>query len=139
MADPLAHQLTFDELAATANAKTMPEPSGPLADGTLCWRSPGQAAARTPLSRKAIYGAIRRRELRASKRCGRWMIRESDLDRWIANGVPEREDPEPAAPSRPVRKQRPEAGSLAALRAIEASADASRSDTLPTGSRRRRT
>lgn len=85
------------------------------------WLSPEQVAERTPMSRKAVYGAIRRGELRASKRCGRWMVLEHDLDAWVAAGVPEPAKqliPPPVA--RPRRRGGPPAqGSLAALRSIE--------------------
>ncbi len=85
------------------------------------WLSPEEAAERTPLSRKAIYGAIRRRELDARKRCGRWLIAEDELERWVASG--ERADrsaweDSPSSPRRP-RARPPARGSLAALQEIE--------------------
>lgn len=93
-------------------------------DVSVRWISPEEAADRTPLSRKAIYGAIRRGELRAAKRCGRWMISEADLEAWIGAGTAE-----PAESSvRMMPRQRrlgqvpAHAGSLAALRSIEAEA-----------------
>lgn len=134
----LPGQLTIDDmlhLDAQPQERDgrQPERGGAVA----CWLSPEQAAARTPLSRKALYGAIRRGELRASKRCGRWMIRESDLDEWIAGGIPAESDPSP--PARRTRDRRPAAGSLAALRAIEVAAGASSSDTFTTASIRRTT
>lgn len=86
---------------------------------TGVWLSPEQAADRTPLSRKAIYGAIQRGELPASKRARRWMIAEDDLERWVTGGAPRDPGPAPAGP-RPRRSAPRQArGSLAALRAIE--------------------
>ena len=90
------------------------------------WFSPDEIAARLPISRKAIYGAINRGELIASKRCGRWMIPEQKLEAWLAAGVPDH-DAEPVAigalnGSQNGRRRvpRPPArGSLAALKAIE--------------------
>ncbi len=45
--------------------------------------SPLEVAERCGLSRLAIYRAIERGELEASKLCGKWRIRPSDLDAWI--------------------------------------------------------
>jgi hypothetical protein len=83
------------------------------------WLSPAEAARRCPLSRKAIYGAIRRGELQASKRCGRWMIGEEELGVWIAGGAVARER-EPSPMRR--RAGRPVVGSFAAIESIEAEA-----------------
>lgn len=38
-------------------------------------------------SRKAIYRAIERGELRATKRCSRWRIAAEDVERWLEEGV----------------------------------------------------
>jgi hypothetical protein len=86
------------------------------ASSATIWLSPEQVAERVPLSRKAIYGAIRRRELVASKRCGRWMVQEQDIETWVAAGVPR--PPEPDRVRRRISRP-PARGSLAALRAIE--------------------
>lgn len=85
------------------------------------WLSPEQVAERTPMSRKTVYGAIRLGHLRASKRCGRWMVLEEDLEAWIAAGVPERAKARTSPPvARPRRRGGPPArGSLDALRSIE--------------------
>lgn len=86
---------------------------------TGVWLSPEQAADRTPLSRKTIYLAIRRGELNASKRGRRWLILDTDLERWVTGGKP---SPLPGSPvGRPKRTITPREprGSLAALRAIE--------------------
>ncbi len=85
------------------------------------WLSPEEAAERTPLSRKAIYGAIRRRELDARKRCGRWLIAEDELERWVGAGERAQLDRGDAMDPSPRRtRARPQVrGSLAALQAIE--------------------
>jgi excisionase family DNA binding protein len=45
--------------------------------------SPEDVATQCGLSRKAVYRAIERGELRASKLCSRLRIRPDDLDTWI--------------------------------------------------------
>jgi excisionase family DNA binding protein len=50
--------------------------------------SPDEVASLCGYSRKAIYGAIERRELRATKRCSRWRISVDDLRAWLEEGVP---------------------------------------------------
>jgi excisionase family DNA binding protein len=45
--------------------------------------SPEQVAARCGLSRKAVYRAIERGELRASRLCSRLRLRPQDVDSWI--------------------------------------------------------
>jgi excisionase family DNA binding protein len=126
-------QLTIDDMfvadEAEAEARTSGAEVTPAGrQAAMSWLSPGQAAERTPLSRKAIYGAIRRRELRASKRCGRWMIRQRDLEAWFADGVPE--DRSGASAPRALHAGRPAAGSIAALRAIEEAAASQASATV---------
>ena len=50
--------------------------------------SPEEVAAQCGLSRKAVYRAIERRELRASRLCSRLRIRSENVDSWItANEV----------------------------------------------------
>ena len=46
--------------------------------------SPEQVARRCGLSRKAVYRAIERGELPASKLCSRLRIRAEDVEEWIA-------------------------------------------------------
>jgi excisionase family DNA binding protein len=74
-----------------------------------------EVAGRSKLGEKAVRNAIRRGELRASKLCGRWRIRERDYEAWFDSGrlvvAPIVPVEVPAAPA--VR------GSLAALRRIE--------------------
>jgi excisionase family DNA binding protein len=50
--------------------------------------SPYEVARLCGYSRKAIYGAIERGELRATKRCSRWRIAVDDLRAWLEAGVP---------------------------------------------------
>jgi excisionase family DNA binding protein len=50
--------------------------------------SPYEVACLCGYSRKAIYGAIERGELRATKRCSRWRISVHDLRAWLDEGVP---------------------------------------------------
>jgi excisionase family DNA binding protein len=50
--------------------------------------SPDEVASLCGYSRKAIYGAIERGELRATKRCSRWRISVHDLRAWLEEGVP---------------------------------------------------
>lgn len=45
--------------------------------------SPNDVAVKCGLSRKAVYRAIERGELPASKLCSRLRIRSTDLDTWI--------------------------------------------------------
>jgi excisionase family DNA binding protein len=52
--------------------------------------SPDEVASLCGYSRKAIYGAIERGELRATKRCSRWRIAADDLRAWLEEGVPAR-------------------------------------------------
>jgi excisionase family DNA binding protein len=53
--------------------------------------SPEDVAAKCGLSRKAIYRAIERGELAATRLCSRIRIRPQDVDQWIeANRVPPR-------------------------------------------------
>jgi excisionase family DNA binding protein len=50
--------------------------------------SPEEVARNCGLSRRAIYRAIERGELRASRLCSRLRVRAEDVDAWIdANGV----------------------------------------------------
>jgi excisionase family DNA binding protein len=50
--------------------------------------TPEDVASLCGYSRKAIYRAIERGELRATKRCSRWRIWPEDLKRWLDEGVP---------------------------------------------------
>jgi excisionase family DNA binding protein len=50
--------------------------------------SPDEVARLCGYSRKAIYGAIERGELRATKRCSGWRISVDDLRAWLEEGVP---------------------------------------------------
>lgn len=52
-------------------------------DGASALLSPEQVARRCGLSRRAVYRAIERGELRASRLCSRLRIRSDDLAAWI--------------------------------------------------------
>jgi excisionase family DNA binding protein len=70
-------------------------------------------------SRKAIYRAIERGELRATKRCSRWRILTEDVERCLQEGLPVVDNDLQTARERklpPVALQR---GSFAALLASE--------------------
>jgi excisionase family DNA binding protein len=57
------------------------------------------------LSTRAVYDAIRRGELKATRICSRIRIRPEDLDAWLAAGEvnpPRRLRPVPASPLSPV-------------------------------------
>ncbi len=63
--------------------------------------TPEQVARRCGLSRRAVYRAIERGELRASRLCSRLRIRAEDLAAWVAlNTVapPRTSVPAPTAP-----------------------------------------
>jgi len=70
-------------------------------------------------SRKAIYRAIERGELRATKRCSRWRIRPEDLESWLDAGVRVVENGSQI--SRQLPPVTPRRGSLVALMASEES------------------
>jgi excisionase family DNA binding protein len=81
--------------------------------------SPDEVASLCGYSRKAIYGAIERGELRATKRCSRWRISVDDLRAWLEEGVPAPASRE-AAPRRRALPPAPLArGSFRALVASE--------------------
>jgi excisionase family DNA binding protein len=61
--------------------------------------SPEDVAAQCRLSRKAVYRAIERGELRASKLCSRLRIRPDDLDTWIEGNRLEKAAPDESRPT----------------------------------------
>lgn len=67
-----------------------------MADGEQRLLAPDEVASLCGLSRKAVYRAIERGELRASRLCSRLRIWPDDVDRWI-----EATQVEPAAPPEP--------------------------------------
>jgi excisionase family DNA binding protein len=72
--------------------------------------APDEVAAICGLSRKAVYRAIERGELRASRLCSRLRVTPEDLDRWIdASQV------EPTAPPQPPPPRAPAPNGLRAL------------------------
>jgi excisionase family DNA binding protein len=61
--------------------------------------SPEEVASHCGLSRRAVYRAIERGELRASRLCSRIRIRATDVDAW----VDENQIEPPSEQARPVR------------------------------------
>ena len=73
--------------------------------------SPEEVAQRCGLSRRAVYRAIERGELRASRLCSRIRIRPEDVDAWIAansilkpNTAPEPRPKRPLLPQDGLRR-----------------------------------
>ena len=60
--------------------------------------SPEDVATRCGLSRRAVYRAIERGELPASRLCSRLRVRPEDLDAWIAGKRVEPPEPIPLPP-----------------------------------------
>jgi excisionase family DNA binding protein len=63
--------------AAAANA------SVGNASAASCFRAPEEVARQCGLSRRAVYRAIERGELRASRPCSRIRIRAADVKAWV--------------------------------------------------------
>lgn len=72
------------------------------ADGGSAALAPG-LARRCGLSRKAVYRAIERGELRASRLCSRLRIRPDDVDAWLQASTVV---PDLATPATPVTHSR---------------------------------
>jgi excisionase family DNA binding protein len=72
-------------------------------DALLC---PEEVARQCGLSRRAVYRAIERGELRASRLCSRIRIRAADVDAWVDENQiePPSEQTRPARPA-PVRSE----------------------------------
>ena len=62
--------------------------------------SPEYVARACGLSRRAVYRAIARGELRAARLCHRLRVHPAELERWIAE---ETRFPEPSGPTRSMR------------------------------------
>jgi excisionase family DNA binding protein len=62
--------------------------------------SPEEVARQCGLSRRAVYRAIERGELRASRLCSRIRIRVADVEAWVDENQIE-PPPEQAGPARP--------------------------------------
>ena len=62
--------------------------------------APEDVAEMCGLSRKAVYRAIERGELKASRLCSRLRIVPEDVDRWIEANRVERPTPPPGRPPR---------------------------------------
>jgi hypothetical protein len=81
----------------------------------------------TGLSYHSLWREVHAGRLRASKRCGRWVVRRDWYDEWLTAGVHPPPDPArrgaPAEPSRSVRPRRSrgggQAGTVDRLTAIE--------------------
>jgi len=80
------------------------------ADGFL---TPADVAARSGLSTKTVYRAIRARRLRASRPTARYLIAEADYVSWVRSGAQTDEG------SVEVLSGDPPVGSAEELRAIE--------------------
>ena len=63
--------------------------------------SPEEVARACGLSRRAVYRAIARGELRAARLCHRLRIRPAELERWIGEKTLAPESPAPMRSSRP--------------------------------------
>jgi excisionase family DNA binding protein len=81
-------------------------PNGAVPDSPL--QSPKQVAESCGLSTRAIYRAIDRGELRATRLCGRLRVRSADVQEWIElntlQSVPTLE--QPATVAAPASQQR---------------------------------
>lgn len=55
--------------------------------GRLALLSPEQVARICGLSRRAVYRAIARGDLRAARLCNRLRVRSEDLDRWVSESI----------------------------------------------------
>lgn len=88
--------MTGSEEAVARKARDVPRGvRAPSDAGALL--SPEQVARRCGLSRKAVYRAIERGELRASRLCSRLRLRSEDVDSWIEVNAIEPRDRDQAA------------------------------------------
>jgi excisionase family DNA binding protein len=74
-----------------------PPRESPATDSLL---SPEDVARRCGLSRKAVYRAVARGELRAARIVSRLRIDPRDVEAWIRANVVDADDPPPPAPTR---------------------------------------
>jgi excisionase family DNA binding protein len=81
--------------------------------------TPDEVASVCGYSRKAIYRAIERGELRATKRCSRWRISAEDLVRWLEEGMLEVDNGSVTAPKRTLPPVALPRGSFSALLASD--------------------
>lgn len=77
--------------------------------------SPEDVARQCGLSRRAVYRAIERGELRASRLCSRLRIRPEDVDAWIAANAVETAE----RLDLPPRRSLPAQGGLRRLLAVQ--------------------
>lgn len=75
--------------------------------------SPEDVARVCGLSRRAVYRAIARGELRAARLCHRLRVRPEELERWIGDQTPKTTEPLPRP--RSVRPSRQVTGGLRVL------------------------
>jgi excisionase family DNA binding protein len=78
-----------------------------------CLLSPEEVARACGLSRRAVYRAIARGELRATRLCNRLRIHPAEFEKWLEAGTPR---PETAA--WPEERTTPKAGTARGLRAL---------------------
>ncbi len=79
-----------------------PPTTPPVHAAAPVFRTPDQVARHTGLSRKAIYRAIERGDLRAYRLCGRLRIKPDDEQAWLeANRVTVAAGPVEPPPPRP--------------------------------------
>lgn len=96
---------------------------GRATDGNGRLLSPEEVARVCGLSRRAVYRAIARGELRAARLCNRLRVQPAELERWIGEQTVSPEARSPAMPHTTADAAEP--GSLRALldRADEAGGD----------------
>lgn len=85
---------------------------GRATDGDQRLLSPEEVARVCGLSRRAVYRAIARGELRAARLCNRLRVQPAELDRWVGERMVAADASVPATPRLPVTGSR---GSLRAL------------------------
>lgn len=100
----------ISRLRWTANAEEMHDGPDTEFERLL---SPEDVASACGLSRRAVYRAIAREELRAVRLCHRLRIRPAELERWIDGSVTSSESRRPRRRNRPVAV--PPRGSLRSM------------------------
>lgn len=86
---------------------------GRATDGNGRLLSPEEVARVCGLSRRAVYRAIARGELRAARLCNRLRVQPAELERWIGERTVAPEAPAPTTPHASADSAAP--GSLRAL------------------------
>jgi excisionase family DNA binding protein len=85
---------------------------GRATDGNQRLLSPEDVARVCGLSRRAVYRAIARGELRAARLCNRLRVQPAELERWVGEWTVAPEASAPASPRLPVP------GATGSLRAL---------------------